>query len=235
VRHRHHDGGFAVVRSWRLIAAAAAALVLQAACAPAGDFGRPRYPALLPSASAVETGAALSAFPLTDDERELRQLADNLLAPPGPPVSWLSYVPPASARAPLEANAYTTALLGEGQSSAARYARLVDDIRNDAVRMDPFFAVAWRVADLDQKRERSLAYVSGLSPGEAAHARNRVAENKALVRAVHRTLRARARVYRFTLERLVIAQPSPLAVEAERAWSDLDRRQAMLRVDPAGR
>lgn len=40
-------------------------------------------------------------------------------------------------------------------SSAAAYARLIDDIRNDTTRLSQFFETAGRVIDLDQKREKA--------------------------------------------------------------------------------
>jgi hypothetical protein len=43
-------------------------------------------------------------------------------------------------------------------------------------------------------------------------------------------LRTRAGLYRFTLERLVILLPSPMAAEAERVWRELDARVASIQV-----
>jgi len=67
----------------------------------------------------------------------------------------------------------------------------------------------------------------------------RLRENMLLVSEVHRTLQERAIMYRFALERLVIALPSPMAAEAERARSELERRLAAIQVfapghEPAG-
>ena len=56
------------------------------------------------------------------------------------------------------------------RSSAALYARLIDDIRNDTTRLSQFFETAGRVIDIDQKREKSLAYVSEVSKRERANA-----------------------------------------------------------------
>lgn len=41
-----------------------------------------------------------------------------------------------------------------------RYSKLIEDIRNDVTRLEPFFASARIVSDLDRKREKSLGYVS---------------------------------------------------------------------------
>ncbi len=47
-----------------------------------------------------------------------------------------------------------------------RYQLLCDDVRNDIVRIGPFFRVAARVADMDGKRAQSLPYVSDLGEAE---------------------------------------------------------------------
>ena len=52
----------------------------------------------------------------------------------------------------------------------------------------------------------------------------RIAENRNIVRWVQESLQERAESYRIVLERMVIAAPSPVAVEAERALSLLQQR-----------
>jgi hypothetical protein len=54
------------------------------------------------------------------------------------------------------------------RSPSAVYARLIDDIRNDTTRLSQFFETAGRVIDIDQKRQKSLAYVSPLNKAERA-------------------------------------------------------------------
>ena len=225
--------------------------LLLAGCSADGDFGRPRHiaaveAALLPTGEPAHTaGIAARAFPLTDDERQLRALARNLLAPPydagWPPGAFV----PERRDIPLrpvahDAEVYIGRLIdGAYRSATARYARLIDDTRNDLARIEPFFAVARRTADLDRKREQSLAYVSTLPQDELTSMHRRLRENMLLVSEVHRTLQERAIMYRFALERLVIALPSPMAAEAERARSELERRLAAIQVfapghEPAG-
>ena len=82
------------------------------------------------------------------------------------------------------------------RSATGRYGRLIDDIGSDIERIDPFLEVARRVADMDRKREKSLAYVSSLSAGEAANAAVRVGENGVILAWVQRCLGERARSYR---------------------------------------
>jgi hypothetical protein len=51
-----------------------------------------------------------------------------------------------------------------------------------------------------------------------------------LIAEVHRTMTNRTVMYRTALERLVIALPSPFAVEAERQRIELERRLAEIQV-----
>jgi hypothetical protein len=53
-------------------------------------------------------------------------------------------------------------------------------------------------------------------------------ENRRLIADVHRTLAARAVMYRYALERLVVAVPSTMAVQAERTRMELERQIAAL-------
>ena len=58
----------------------------------------------------------------------------------------------------FDPTAYYRHLQGELlRSSAARYNQMIDDIRNDIVRIEPFFMTARRVVDLDRRREASMA------------------------------------------------------------------------------
>ena len=110
------------------------------------------------------------------------------------------------------------------RSQTARYNKLIEDIRNDVVRLDPFFSVAHYVSDMDSKREKALAYVSNLAPDERTNTLQRIKENRRIVLWVKGSLQERAASYKIALERLVIAAPSPVAVEAERALTLLQQR-----------
>jgi hypothetical protein len=118
------------------------------------------------------------------------------------------------------------------RSASSLYGRLIDDIRNDIVRLGQFLEIARKVADLDVKREKSLAYVSVLSDGEEVNARNRIAENRLVIGWVYRAMMDRAASYRFAMERLVIVVPSDRAVEAEQQWTLLKTRLAMASIVP---
>jgi hypothetical protein len=102
------------------------------------------------------------------------------------------------------------------RSTETYYNRLIDDIRNDIVRIPPFAMVARRVTDIDHKREKSLQYISDLTPSERINASARMMENSLIARWVHQALMERAYAYRYALERLVITSPSRQAAEAER-------------------
>ena len=62
------------------------------------------------------------------------------------------------------------------------YARLIDDIRNDIVRIPQFLTAARAVLDMDKRRDQSLRYVSVLTPAEHGNAVARMGENLLIVR-----------------------------------------------------
>jgi hypothetical protein len=220
------------------LAVALAAFGFLAGCGVKGDFGRVRpslasddIHAWLGPAALRRGGGRIYASKdqLTDDERLLRDLAYPLIDPPYDRNKWDSvlrefgynrqdkpYPRPSEYASRLLTTAY--------RSQTARYNRLIEDIRSDVIRLDPFFATAHYVVDMDIKREKSLAYVSNLTNDDRANALQRIAENRAIVRWVEGSLRERAAAYKIALERMVIAAPSPVAVEAERALTLLHQR-----------
>lgn len=215
-----------------------ALLVALGGCTANGDFGEVR-PELVRDdihdwvgrdAIAVPP-AAQSHFDLTDDERQLRDLSYPLIEPPyerQKPYSVLGEYgfTGADRGGPFDRTRYAAILLSDRyRSPAARYEQLNDDIRNDIERLPQFVETAVRVIDIDRKRRLSLGYVSSLSAQERADAHRRIRENALIVSLVQGKLMQRISAYRFALERLVIATPSPQAVEVERA---LNRLQAMV-------
>jgi hypothetical protein len=175
---------------------------------------------------------------LTDDERLLRDLAYPLIEPPYDRGRWDSLMLEYGIRRSQEVNwpvhdhrAYGTRLMVRPYRSAAgRYSQLIDDIRNDIVRVDPFFAVARRVLDIDARRAKSLAYVSETTTEERTNVRNRIAENALIVSWVKHSLKQRADAFRYALERIVIATPFPMAVDAERTLAHLQHQIATFRL-----
>jgi len=178
--------------------------------------------------AAGSVGVTASRYDLTDDERELRDLAYPLIEPPFNRQRWDSLLgeygvtqgfqmPPS-----IERTAYGDELMAKPfRSAEARYERLIEDTRNDIVRIGPFLRTAARVADMDAKREQSLAVIQNLDAGERGNAMNRVTENRMVIEWVHRSLAGRTAAYRYALERLVAAYPSPKAADAERSWNQL--------------
>jgi hypothetical protein len=218
--------------------AAVGLLVLLTGCGTYGDFGRVR-PSLVNDDIHEWMGPAVARNPidppwrhqLTDEERRLRDLAYPLIEPPYDRQKWYSALGefgagrrdwPYPDRSAYASRLFTTAY----RSQTARYNRLIEDIRNDVIRLDPFFAAARYVLDMDRKRERSMAYVSRLTEEERVNTLNRMEENRNVVLWVQGSLQERAASYRLALERMVIAAPSPVAVEAERALNLLSQRLA---------
>lgn len=224
----------------RFPSALIAALTLLAGCAN-GDFGRVR-PSLVGDdmhawvgrEAAASIGGPVSDYRLTDEERKLRDLAYPLIEPPYDRNRWHSVLGEYGVmRAfqrdgePFERTAYWDRLATNfRRSEASSYAQLIVDTRNDATRLQPFFATAQRVIDMDGKRAKSLAHVSRLSVAEEGNALARNNENTAIVEWVCRSLQRRVAAYHYALERLAISVPSPTAAEADRSVGLLRMRAA---------
>jgi len=180
-----------------------------------------------------------SGFTLTDDERQLRDLAYPLIEQPYDRQQWYSAageygVIGSDHRLKFDRTAYATHLFGSRyRSPSARYARVIEDIRNDTTRLPQFFETASRVLDIDQKRRKSLAFVSGLSEHERNEALRRIYTNTSIVALVRTKLDQRVESYRFALERLVIMTPSSEAVEVERTLNQLQTEIAYYRTHEA--
>lgn len=216
------------------------ALALLTGCAARGDFGEVRpmlvrddvHDWLGPAAAAPNLA---SSFDLTDDERKLRDLAFPLIEAPQDRQRFdsvaLEYG--AAGTAGVSRTGYADDLLSSRyRSPSARYSQLTDDVRNDVTRLPQFFETAGRVLDLDQKRKKSLAYISGLSPHERDEALRRVHENAALVSLVRTRLAQRVSAYRYALERMVIMTPSPQAIDVEQSLNQLQALIARYRKAP---
>jgi hypothetical protein len=156
----------------------------------------------------------------------LRDLAFALIEPPYDRSRWDSVLSEYGLKGPTPATpfdrtAYWTHLdVAYRRSEASAYGQVVQDARNDVTRIEPFFATAARVVDMDRRRAASLGYVagsSGISEAENNNALSRNNENTAIIEWVCRSLRERAQAYHFALDRLVISTPSYNAAEAERS------------------
>ena len=173
-----------------------------------------------------------SRFEYTDDERALRDLAYPLIEPPFDRQQWYSV---AGEYGLYRANSadhrkYFVRLESTWvRSPSSRYAQLIDDIRNDITRLSQFFETAGRVVDIDQKRQKSMTYISDLGKKERVNALRRMRENAHVVAIVQQSLADRVASYHFALERLVIITPSPQAIEAERSITMLQNHIARYR------
>jgi hypothetical protein len=112
------------------------------------------------------------------------------------------------------------------RSDSSRYSQLIDDVRDDITRFEPFFSTAIKVLDLDRKRNASLAHVSELSPRERADAIARMQENTMIVQWVQQCLERRISSYHWALERLVVQAPDNMAAEADRLIGELAAQTA---------
>jgi hypothetical protein len=224
-----------------VLALAQLAIGLVLAGCSGGDFGRTRQDFLnddmhrwIGAEATGSVGLPASQFQLTDNERLLRDLAYPLIEPPHSRPAWRSvfgdYKPLASPwrqEAVFDRSAYGRMLIDEPHRSyASRYAQLMEDVRDDITRFEPFFADAVRVIDLDRKRNAALAHVSALSPRERDDAVARMQENSLVVQWVQQCLERRVSSYRWALERLVLQTPDNMAADADRLIGELAAQTA---------
>lgn len=226
---------------WRRRLFALAALTLLTGCAN-GDFKEvKRYLVRddihdwVARDALIGTRSEPSGFELTDDERQLRDLAFQLIQPSYDRHQWYSIAGEyglieRAQRERFDRTDYATRLFGDRyRSPAARYARLIDDIRDDTTRLPQFFETASRVVDIDNKRRESLRYISNLSAHERNEALRRNFANAAIISLVRTRLHQRVDGYRFALERLVLMTPTAQAAQVELAVNHLQAKIARYR------
>ena len=201
-----------------------------------GDFGRTREDfrnddmhRWLGLEATNSVGLKASQFQLTDNERQLRDQAYPVIEPPHSRPAWKAVfgdyqaiASPWRQKVVFDRTAYGRQLIDEAhRSDASRYAQLIDDVRDDITRFEPFYATAARVLELDRKRNASMAHVSQLSPRERADAVARMDENTLIVQWVQQCQERRISSYRWALERLVLQGPNNIAAEADRLINEL--------------
>src|SRR3954453_10443475 len=187
-----------------------------------GDFGRTRQDfrnddmhRWLGAEATASVGLTASQFQLTENERQLRDLAYPLIEPPHSRPAWKSvfgdYQPlpsPWRQKVIFDRTLYGRTLIDEPhRSHTSRYQQLIEDVRNDITRFEPFFASAIRVIELDRKRSASLKMVAELSPREQADAIARMEENTLIVQWVQQCLERRISPYPWALGRLAEQPP----------------------------
>jgi len=215
------------------------ALLALSGCTSIGDFGRLADPlvtddihAWVGEEAATRVGAPVSADNLTDDERTLRDLAFPLIEPAYDRIRWDAVVYEYGTKNSFQrelwsfdVTAYYRHLQGEMlRSTAARYNQLIDDIRNDIVRIGPFFLLARRVVDLDRRRAASMQQIGDLTPAERVNALARINENSLTIAWVDKSLAQRCASYRFALQHLAVAEPEPIAADADHALTELQQQ-----------
>jgi hypothetical protein len=213
-----------------------AASAMLSGCGVNTDFGRVRpsmynddVHAWMGPVTTREQGDPVWRHGLTDEERRLRDLAYPLIDPPYDRNKWYSFLGElglGSRTWPYpDRNEYATRLFTQAyRSQTARYNKLMEDIRADVIRLDPFFEAAYYVTDMDAKRAKALGFVSNLTNEDLNNTKFRMAENRNIMLWVRGSLEERVASYKVALERMVIAAPSPLAVEAERQLALLQQR-----------
>ncbi len=227
--------------------AAALVFILLAGCTSIGDFGELQQAvvtddihAWVGQTAATHAGAPISLNNLTDEERRLRDLAFPLIEPPYDRHRWdavlYEYGQKGEFRRDLwvvDITAYYRHLLAAGyRSSAGHYSRLIDDIRNDATRIGPFFDVARRVVDLDRRRQESMSHLADQSPADRANALARINENTLTIAWVYNSLTQRCAGYRFALDHLAVAEPERRAAQADVALALMEQEIAANQLVP---
>jgi len=225
---------------WQLRASASALMLLATSLmlggCSGGDFGRTREDfrnddmhRWLGLEATSSVGLKASQFQLTDGERQLRDQAYPVIEPPHSRPAWKAVfgdyqviASPWRQKVVFDRTAYGRALIDEPhRSDASRYSLLIDDVRDDITRFEPFYATAGRVLDLDRKRRASMDHVSQLSARERADAAARMEENTLIVQWVQQCQERRVSSYRWALERLVVHAPDGMAAEADRLLNEL--------------
>jgi hypothetical protein len=206
-----------------------------------GDFGRTREDfrsddmhRWIGAEATSSIGMRASQFQLTENERTLRDLAYPLIEPPHSRPAWKTVfgdyqtIAAPWRQAPVfDRTAYGRLLIDEPhRSHSSRYSQLMDDVRNDIARFEPFYASAARVVELDKKRNASLKFISDLAPRERADAVARMSENAIIVQWVEQCLQRRISSYRWALERLVLQAPDNTAADADRLIAELAAQTA---------
>lgn len=206
---------------------------------PGDDFGRTRssfYHEDMHSWVGVEATTSLggmpSQFQLTDSERLLRDLAYYFIEPPHSRPAWKAVFgdyqtlpAPWRQNVVFDRTLYGRRMIDEPhRSQVSAYSGLMEDVRNDGVMLDRFLAAAIKVNDLDIKRNKSLSYITELSPREREDAQARMRENVLVVQWAQQCLQQRVSSYRWALERLVIHAPDAMAADADRLIAQLSER-----------
>lgn len=210
------------------------AIALSGCARPVGDFGRaeddPLHDAVARTANALRSlDQPLSAFNLSDEEREMRDRIWRYLVAPeaydwfGDSVVELSregfrvkaLKPPAHERyyVWLHDQAYA--------SSAVRYSHLTGDVNADIATMPATFASICAVETVDSQRRTAEAGISNLEPAMKAGVATRQVENETMIGWFTTAVDARYQAYSYALDHLLVETPHPNAIDTDTALSQL--------------
>jgi len=221
------------------------AALLLSACAQAPDFGRERPGAFDLVANSVFAAAGEPRempLPLTDAERDLRRISQNLLrekpaAPSGPMADALAWIETqSSSPTPGNLRYYEMLSLAHRGSPVSLVNAMGDDIAADTVEMDLFATALDEVIAADGARANGFlgtgdmqATIGYEGPAAFARVRGRVAENGQTIEETVSALAARLVGYRVALAHARFDAPvgDRLAV-VEEAISGMEARVAAL-------
>ena len=214
-------------------------LLSSAACAarPIGDFGRaepdPIHDQVLP---AIGTGRAIlskepvSAFNLSDEEREMRDRIWHYLVAPHA-FDWFqasvvelqrTRIMPVSSKSLLPLNRYYLWLHGEHYaSSRTRYGRIGDDVTVDVELMTDVFTSICAVLEQDRQRGVAANGIPDLDDATRGNAAARQFENQTQIGWFVAAVQNRYDSYNYALDHLLVETPHEEAVGVNGALSDL--------------
>src|SRR3569623_221385 len=182
----------------------------------------------------VALGGYPSNFPLTDDERALRDMAYYFIEPPHSRPAWKGVFgdyqrlpAPWRVKVVFDRTSYGRRMIDEPhRSQASSYQGLMEDVRNEITMLDQFIPLAVKLNDMDIKRHKALGNIGDVSPREYADAQARMRENVLVVQWAQQCVEQRVSSYRWALERLVIMAPDRMAAQADALIAELARRAA---------
>ena len=204
---------------------------------PVGDFGRKEtsvfHDTILAGAgriAAANREDITSSYQLTDEEKELRDVAWDLIRPPYGggsfssdfkfTLAW-SHIRP-QAWYEYDAADFYRYLRSDGLlSHETYYERIIAQARSDASRLPVFRDVAVRVGKGDGARRAALRALDA-DAAMRREAEARIFENGEVVSWVEHSMQQRILAYRTALGRLMIEMPSTKGVDAEAAIDALN-------------
>lgn len=206
---------------------------LSACARPVGDFGRAApsvlHDEVMPAAGKIRaelSGEPVSAFNLTDDEREMHDRVWRFLVAPHAK-DWFMDTVVELRRTRLSGDRtqrfdpdryYRWLRQTRYESSRVRFATVADHARSDIDTAPTTFDVICRVLEVDRQRGVASRELQGLAASEVAARR---AENQQFIGWFTLAVRYRFDAYSYALDHLLVETPHREAVEVDRRLSEL--------------